>query len=126
MLGCIKAGVETTSSSRGSSHQGHSHHHITAMFPILILLFAWAITAVLGSPITPESNIGTFVNLRVEGLDKTLFEGFVFTRGHNVTTESGGDHHCDGTNNHENPTPGPTCTSALDDAGHKADFTFDG
>ncbi|TDL28705.1 hypothetical protein BD410DRAFT_239413 [Rickenella mellea] len=76
--------------------------------------------------ILPRSNEGTIVNLRVEGLDKTTFEGPIFTRGHNVTTASGGDHHCDGTNNGENPKPGPTCTSALDDASRRHGFTFDG
>ncbi|KAF8910413.1 hypothetical protein CPB84DRAFT_1842445 [Gymnopilus junonius] len=44
----------------------------------------------------------------------------------NVTTPSGGNHHCDGTNNHANPRPGPTSTSALDDAAKRNGFSFDG
>jgi len=75
---------------------------------------------------SPAVNKETLVNLRVEGAEKTIFEGPVLTKGHNVTTASGGDHHCDGTNNNENPLPGPTCTSALDDAAKLNHFTFDG
>ena len=72
------------------------------------------------------ANLPTMVNLRVEGSSQTIFEGPIITRGHNVTTPSGGNHHCDGTNNHANPLPGPTCTSALDDAHKLAHFPFDG
>jgi len=72
------------------------------------------------------ANQPTLVNLRIEGPTSTIFERFVVTRGHNVTTPSGGNHHCDGTNNHENPLPGPTCTSALDDASKIGHFPFDG
>ncbi|KAF8972319.1 hypothetical protein BDZ97DRAFT_1901378 [Flammula alnicola] len=72
------------------------------------------------------TNKEILVNLRIEGEDKTIFEGRVGTRGHNVTTASGGTHHCDGTNNNANPTPGATCTSALDDASKKHSFSFDG
>lgn len=68
----------------------------------------------------------TAVKLRVEGATETRFEGIVFTRGHNVTTPSGGTHDCDGTNNHINPNPGPTCTSALDTASKLDSFQFDG
>ena len=60
----------------------------------------------------------------------TIFEGIIITTGHNVTAASGGNHHCDGTNNGEklteNPLPGPTCISALDDASKASSFTFDG
>ncbi|KAI0071646.1 hypothetical protein K474DRAFT_1668819 [Panus rudis PR-1116 ss-1] len=66
------------------------------------------------------------VHLRIEGSNKTIYEGPIVTFPHNVTTESGGTHHCDGTNNNENPTPGPTCTTALDDASKVAGFTWDG
>ena len=71
-------------------------------------------------------NEPTLVNLRIEGPFKTIFEGNILTRGHSVTTISGGTHHCDGTNNNANPLPGPTCTSALDDASKSAHFPFDG
>lgn len=72
------------------------------------------------------ANHPTLVNLRIEGSTTTIFEGPIITRGHNVTTHSGGNHHCDGTNNHANIHPGPTCTSALDDAHKLAHFPFDG
>jgi len=90
------------------------------------MVLAWTSISVLGSPAATIGNLGAFVHLRVEGAGRTIYEDLVLTRGHNVTTASGGTHHCDGTNNNENPFPGPTCTSALDSAGHKADFTFDG
>ena len=83
-----------------------------------VALFALLSSAALNHP--------TLVTLRVEGLTKTIFEGPIITEGRNVTTVSGGNHHCDGTNNNENPTKGPTCTSALDDASNLAHFTFDG
>ncbi|KAJ7051790.1 hypothetical protein C8F01DRAFT_922368, partial [Mycena amicta] len=68
----------------------------------------------------------TRVNLRIEGADKTIFEGVIVTMGHNVTTVSGGTHHCDGTNDGANVFPGPTCTSALDDAAKQGGFQWDG
>jgi hypothetical protein len=65
------------------------------------------------------------IDLRVEGRNQTIFEGRVTTDGHDVTTASGGTHRCDGTNNGEHPTPGPTATAALDDAARTAGFTWD-
>ena len=76
-------------------------------------------------PATPP-HLGTFVNLRIEGANHTVFEDFIFTRGHRVTSASGVTLECDGTNNHTNPFPGPTCTSALDDASKLKHFTWDG
>lgn len=66
------------------------------------------------------------VHLRIEGSQHTLFEGRVLTHGHVVTTPSGGAHECNGLNNNTNSKPGPTPTTALDDAAHLAHFTFDG
>ena len=88
------------------------HHH----------LFSLTVVAVLALFSLAAPNQPTSVNLRVEGETATIFEGTVITTGHNVTTASGGNHHCDGTNNGQNPLPGPTCTSALDDAS----IAFDG
>ncbi|EPQ50846.1 hypothetical protein GLOTRDRAFT_133590 [Gloeophyllum trabeum ATCC 11539] len=68
----------------------------------------------------------TTVSLRIESANNhTIYEAPIFTSGHNVTTPSGGTHHCDGTNLGANPTPGPTCTSALDDASKVAEFPWD-
>lgn len=64
-----------------------------------------------------NTNVPVLVNVRVEaGNGITVFEGNVMTYGHEVTADTGGTHICDGTNGNENPFPGPTCTSALDDA----------
>jgi hypothetical protein len=56
------------------------------------------------------------VNLRVEGATDTIFEGKVRTDGHAIEQDKNGPQPCDGTNAGANPTPGPTVTSALDDA----------
>lgn len=66
------------------------------------------------------------VNLRVEGQSQTIFDGPVTTDGHNVTTQTSGTHHCDGTNNGAHPTPGPTATATLDDGARLNGFTWDG
>jgi hypothetical protein len=87
-----------------------------------VLVLAWLVAFSAAA-----SNLPQLVNLRIEGASNhTIFEAPILTRGHNVTTASGGNHHCDGTNLNANPTPGATCTSALDDAAHLAHFTFDG
>ena len=92
---------------------------------MLHYLFSLTLVAVLAL-VSVAQNVPTLVNLRIEGLKITIFEGTIVTQGHNVTTPSGGTHHCDGTNNNANPLPGPTCTSALDDASKANHFTFDG
>lgn len=74
---------------------------------------------------TSENEL-TAVHLRIEGTDKTLFEGPIQTMGAAVSTTSGGTHRCDGTNNNVHSTPGPTATSALDSAAKQAGFTWDG
>ena len=66
------------------------------------------------------------VNLRVEGLNRTVFDGPVTTDAHIVTTAAAGPHTCDGTNGAAEPAPGPTATGALDDAARLAGFTIDG
>jgi len=83
-----------------------------------------------------KANFPVLVNVRVEaGNDITVFEGNVVTYGREVTADTGGTHLCDGTNGNENPFPGPTCTSALDDASRSSHnpgpglprpFTWDG
>jgi hypothetical protein len=73
-----------------------------------------------------STNTPTLVNLRIEGANHTIYEAPILTSGHNVTTPSGGTHECDGLNGGANPTPGPTCTSALSSAAELANFTFDG
>jgi len=55
------------------------------------------------------------VNLRVEGSSSTIYEAPVTTDGKQID-KGDGPHPCDGTNGGVNPEPGPTMTSALDDA----------
>lgn len=64
--------------------------------------------------------------LRVEGSRTTIFEGFIWSRGHVVTTPSGGAHKCDGTNLNSNSKPGNNPTATLDTASKLAHFPFDG
>src|SRR4051794_15285108 len=66
------------------------------------------------------------VTLRVEGSSATTFEGSVTTDGHDVTTASGGTHHCDGTNGGQAGGTGPVATAALDDASKLGRFSWDG
>jgi hypothetical protein len=83
-----------------------------------LLLFLLAAPAADAVPVT--------VNLRVEGLNRTVFDGPVTTDAHVVTTATAGPHTCDGTNGAAEPAPGPTATGALDDAARLAGFTIDG
>jgi hypothetical protein len=65
------------------------------------------------------------VNLRVEGVTGTIFEGPVTTDAHQVSSPSDGQSRvCDGTGA-GNPA-GPTATGALDDASRLAGFGWDG
>lgn len=73
-----------------------------------------------------DSGKSAKVNLRIEGASSTIFEGWIQTKGHEVTTVLGGTHKCDGTNNGANPTAGPTLTGALDDAARRGQFIWDG
>ena len=90
----------------------------TALFAALLSLSLVAAPAATALPVT--------VNLRVEGPNRTVFDGPVTTDGHDVTTAKAGTHRCDGTNGGAEPEPGPTATAALDDAAKQAGFTIDG
>ncbi|KAH7327677.1 hypothetical protein B0J17DRAFT_680571 [Rhizoctonia solani] len=82
---------------------------------------------VVASGIEERQRTGANVYVRIEGSTSTIFEGSVVTNGRDVKTASGGTHHCDGTNNGQNPVPGPTCTSALADvAALSGIITWDG
>ncbi|MEV7438983.1 DUF4430 domain-containing protein [Streptomyces griseoviridis] len=78
----------------------------------------------------PEATGGTNapikVTLTVQGPDGLLYKGKIRTKGHDVTTATGGTHSCDGTNGGANPSAVPTPTAALDDAARKHHFTWDG
>lgn len=89
-----------------------------ALSVALVLISLCAAPAAFALPVT--------VNLRVEGPNKTVFDGPVTTDGHDVTTQTAGTHKCDGTNGAAEPEPVPTATAALDDAAKLAGFTIDG
>ena len=88
------------------------------------LSLALLLAALVGAPAAHAFPVT--VNLRVEGPNKTVFDGPVTTDGHDVTTQTAGTHKCDGTNGAAEPEPGPTATAALDDAAKLAGFTIDG
>jgi hypothetical protein len=64
------------------------------------------------------------VNLRVEGASSTIFEAPVTTDGKQID-KGGGPHQCDGTSASPPLPPGPTMTSALDDASIAAGFSWE-
>ncbi|MFD3555553.1 DUF4430 domain-containing protein [Streptomyces goshikiensis] len=74
----------------------------------------------------PHTNAAVKVSLTVQGPNGLLFKGKIKTKGHDVTTATGGTHKCDGTNGGANASKVPTPTAALDDAAHKKGFTWDG
>src|ERR671914_2595408 len=86
--------------------------------PVALLLLGVCAPPALAAPAAPI--------VRVEGASQTIFEGPVTTDGHVVTTESGGTHACDGTNDADDPVFGPTPTGALDDAARLGGFSWDG
>jgi hypothetical protein len=93
----------------------------------LAVLFA-VLPAALATAATASAAPAT-VNVRIEGTSGTVFEGPVTTDAKMVTTAAGGTHLCDGTQNagaHPPNSPGPTPTTALDDAALAHGFTWDG
>jgi hypothetical protein len=84
---------------------------------VALAVFAIAAPAAAADPVS--------VNLRVEGVTGTIFEGPVTTDVHTVSTPSDGQQRtCDGTG--ANNPSGPTATGALDDASRLAGFGWDG
>ncbi len=69
------------------------------------------------------------INVRIEGRSETLFEGPIWTEGHDVQAASDSEARaCDGINplDPQNKTPGPTPTTASVDAMSLIGETFDG
>src|SRR5688500_1852462 len=93
-------------------------NRIRGTHAVALAVFAIAAPAAAADPIS--------VDLRLEGRDRTYFEGPITTDDHDVTTATSGTHKCDGTNRGQNPTPGPTPISALDDAARHNGFSWDG
>ncbi len=68
----------------------------------------------------------TAVDVRIEGKTSTIFSGPVTTDGKVVNPTTGGSHLCDGSTKAPPVGPGPTPTSALDDAAIKGGFDWAG
>jgi hypothetical protein len=69
----------------------------------------------------------TELTVRIEGKEKTLFEGPILTEPHEIRASSDiQPRNCDGTANGAFPTPGPTPTAASADAMEIIGETFDG
>lgn len=88
------------------------------LFGTLGVLLAVAATAA-AAPAAQAASVT--VNLRIEGSSSTIFEGPVTTDAKTIQ-----NHPCDGTNGGANATPGPTMTSALDDASILHGFPWSG
>jgi hypothetical protein len=90
------------------------HHRLKTLGVVFAALVSVAlVSTATAAPVT--------VNLRIEGATSTTFEGQVTTDGKTID-----GHPCDGTNGGANPTPGPTMTSALDDASIAHGFPWSG
>ncbi len=75
----------------------------------------------------PAAALPTELNVRVEGAERTLFEGPLLTDGRTIRASSDdADRTCDATNNGSSPTPGPTPTAATVDAMAVIGEDFDG
>jgi hypothetical protein len=66
------------------------------------------------------------INMRIEGMSETIYEGLLTTGPMDITTPSGGAHRCDSTNNNANPVPDGTPTTGLISSGALCGFGFDG
>jgi hypothetical protein len=102
--------------------KGPSHMRKKTATSIVALLILIATAAVAQA--TP-----TQVNVRIEGSERTLFEGPILTEGHELKASSDSSmRSCDGVNPHdpENVLPGPTPTAASADAMGLIGKTFDG
>lgn len=91
---------------------------IAATLAVLGVAFIWS----SGAEAAP-----TELTVRIEGAERTLFEGPIQTEGHDVRALSDTEPRpCDGTNNGAHPEPGPTPTAASVDAMELAGEDFDG
>jgi hypothetical protein len=90
--------------------------NLTVLVAAVLCSLAVTASAALATP--------ALVNVRVEGATRTIFEGPVLVEGRTITTETGGTHKCNGTNNGANPSSVPVPTAALADAALIGGFTF--
>jgi hypothetical protein len=96
-----------------------STRRIASMMTAVVVL---ALATAPGALAAPSST----ANVRVEGATSTLFEGPVTSSGNPVKSASDTvQHHCDGTNNDQNPSPGATATGAATEGLRLAGMDFD-
>lgn len=88
---------------------------------ILLLASLLALALAVSASAAP-----TAVDVRIEGNASTIFTGPVTTDGKVVNPATGGSHLCDGSSASPPVGPGPTPTTALDDAAIKGGFTWAG
>lgn len=90
----------------------------------LVAAFACAFLALIIVPAAQATP--TQVSVRIEGKSETLFEGPIWTEGHDVKASSDTQARpCDATNNHQHQTPGATPTASAVDAMSIVGETFD-
>jgi hypothetical protein len=91
----------------------------------IVIFTAMALTGIFAAVAAQATPIS--VNVRIEGRGETLFEGPVWTEGHDLRASSDEEEHpCDGTNEKRYSTSGPTPTAAAADGMRIAGETFDG
>lgn len=89
-----------------------------------VAAFAFALLALIIVPAAQATP--TQVNVRIEGKSETLFEGPIWTEGHDVKASSDTQARpCDATNNHQHQTPGATPTASAVDAMSIVGESFD-
>ncbi len=93
----------------------------TRIFVLVLAAACLALPIAAAAQATPVQ-----VNVRIEGKSETLFEGPIWTEGHDIKASSDTQaRRCDGTNNHQHATPGPTPTASAADAMGIIGETFD-
>ncbi len=92
-----------------------------------IALLLTMLAVALASTASAQSFDPPQVNVRVEGIHKTLFEGFVNATIHKVDGHDGtGAHRCNGKNGGAHKTPVPTFTAAFDSATRQSNLSWHG
>jgi len=102
----------------------------TCGVPIVAYTTGGTITCDASSTTAGSDPQSTNARFRIEGSQSgegTIFDGPCIASGpEQITTPSGGTHLCDGTNNNNNPAPGGTLTTQINQAGRFLGFDFDG
>ncbi|RLV64509.1 hypothetical protein STAN_0029 [Streptomyces sp. CBMAI 2042] len=104
-------------SGSGAARQAAPHRkgtlvHLTSARRTLVVTAALGLAlasapAVAQPQAKASTNAPVKVSLTVKGPDGRLFKGKIKTKGHDVTTATGGTHRCDGTNGEPTRAPFP-------------------